>query len=577
MKKGVILLFLFILVTPFLVDAAITLNDASQKYNLGDIAKIEGYITSNGDVRSVLRVYMDCQNSLQLSAKMVNVKANERYSFSQDINLFGEQGICRFRATFNGESKSSNNFEITNELKGAVFVNENDFILGNLFELSGDVFTINSNKFSGLGIISLNKDDSAYLVDTFDIIEGELSYNSILENLPPETYSGKLEVFDFYGNGKIFDLGSIIISDDLPADTNLDKISYLPEDSIIVSGNVDSDDYKITFEFEDSKFEESFDKSDFSYLLSTKNDIKSGKHIVKVKIIDKYGNYYEEDLSFEITGIPKRLEVKINEKVNYLPEDTVEIFSAVYDQGNDIYGDLIELIVTDQNKDAFLETTINSGTIYGLNLEKYTAPGSYIVTAESSDFKVENEFIVDEFSEINSYYDQNRLKISNEGNIDINEDFTITLDGQTYSFSINLRPSEIESYDLRDKVSKDDYYDIKVNFRGKIIDVNQAYISDDRSNFEKITGGVIGGGGTTSWVTYLLILIVIVLLLYMFFFRKPDDSYQRDLGYKEAQQKLKKIREERAGRKPKGRFFDAKDIDKEEAKQFRESMVGKTR
>ena len=90
------------------------------------------------------------------------------------------------------ESKKSNSFEITDELKGSTFVNENGFKLGEVFELSGDVSTINNNKFNGVGIISFNKDEEAYLIDTFDINEGELKYSSILEKLPAGTYSTKL-------------------------------------------------------------------------------------------------------------------------------------------------------------------------------------------------------------------------------------------------------------------------------------------------------------------------------------------------------------------------------------------------
>src|SRR3989344_1265664 len=234
MKKSVILLFVFLLLSFSLVKAEIILSDASSKYNLGDIAVVEGYVTSSNDLRNVLRIYLDCESSLQISAKMISVKANEKYSFKDDINLFGGKGICSFRATFNGESKKSNDFEITDELKGSTFVNDNGFKLGEVFELTGDVLTISSNKFNGIGIISFNRNDDSYLIDTFDILGGEIKYGVTLEKLPADTYTVKLEAFDFFGNQETFDLENIVITDKLPATLNLDKNEYLPGDKITV-------------------------------------------------------------------------------------------------------------------------------------------------------------------------------------------------------------------------------------------------------------------------------------------------------------------------------------------------------
>tara|TARA_Y100000034_G_scaffold108602_1_gene139099 strand:- start:563 stop:2305 length:1743 start_codon:yes stop_codon:yes gene_type:complete len=576
MKRGIVVLFLMMVLSISLASAEVSFNSPREKYNLGDMASIEGYIELDRDVRDILKFYLDCESSIQVSARIVNVEANKKYFFDEDVNLFGGEGICGFRASFDDEVKVSEKFEIVSDLKGNLFVNENNFKLGDLFDVTGDVFMMDNDPFEGLGIIYFEKgEEEVYFADTFDIFNGGVEYSIILEDLPSNTYSLRLEVFDAYGNNNNFDLGSITVSDVLSASSNTDKENYLPGDRLDISGNVDAEEYKVFFEFDGERFEELFNTEDFDYMFTIRDDISSGAHTINIKVSDNHGNYYEENLEINIIGVPQRLEVRVDEN-NYLPGNNVEIFASVYDQGEQIFEDFVSIRVLNPKKDEILNMDVDSGSVYGLDLEKYIVPGSYRILAESADFEEEIYFIVDELEEISVYYDMGRLKISNEGNIPIKSEIMVYLDGESYPLSLKVDPSEIEGYDLRGYVKKDGTYDIVVDFKEESYELN-ANIIDDRGSFEKLTGSVIGEKGVTGgWVVYVVLILLIIIILYFVFSggSKNKGSVERDRDFREAQAKLKKRRAEKERRKPR-RLFQAKDISEKEAKQFRESMVKK--
>jgi hypothetical protein len=578
MKKRLIVLFLMILVSISFANAKIVFNNDFTKFNLGDTANIEGYIESNTDIAyTFLKFYLDCDGYSQLipPVKWIKVEANKKYLFNEDVSLFNGKGECNFRSVFNGESYSSDKFDIVDELKGNLFVNENELKLGEILEISGDILKVSNDNFDGTGIISFDIDDETYFADIFDISGGSIDYSIVPKDLPANTYNLKIEAFDVFGNKGVFDLGNIKISNKLSANAKLDKQEYLPGDRIDITGNVDSESYRILIDFDGERYENNFESATFDYFFKIRENIKSGSHALKMDITDEYGNYYEENINLIVSGIPKRLEVNVD-KESYIPEDTIEIFSAVYDQGDDIYEDIIHLKALDPKKNEILNIDINSGTVYGLNLEKYAFPGSYKITAKSTDFNKELLFTVEELREINPYYDENRLKISNEGNINIDEDIIIHLNDNNYNFKLNIKPSEIESYDLRSYIKKDGVYALVIDFNGESYEVS-ADIADDRGAFEKLTGSVVSDGGVIgSWVIYILILVVIILLLYIFLLRKPveKDYGKREKDFREAQEKVKRTREERLKRKPK-RLFNAKEVNESDAKQFRESMVKK--
>jgi len=574
-KRGLILIFaLLITLIPF-AGAEIVFSGNFGEYNLGASFNVEGYI-DGVKAREIFNLFLDCGDSeMQLSARMFDVE-NKKYFFNEYVNLpFGYKGDCKFRATFNGESQDSDSFKISDNLKGGIFiVSPENLRLGDELKFDGDIFYLNNKDFSGIGIFSLKEGDKISFMDTFEIV-GSVEYATIIENLPPGDYNLKLEVFDPYGNERDFEFGSVKINDDLDVYVNLDKHDYLPDEIIEIKGNVDINEYRITFEFDEIEYENSYEDKDFDYSLKLRSDIKSGGHNILVKVTDKFGNLFEEYLNFDVIPVPKDLEVKVD-KENYLPEEIIEIFTKVSDQSGDVYIDDVNLIVLDSEKEKILEETVSSGSIYGLELPKHGVPGNYLIKVKSTDFEKEINVIVDEYDAMEVYCGENRLKINNVGNIPIKEEITIYLNGEIIPFDLSLEPSEIGRIDLRPYIENDGYHDIIVDYKGESYEVNVCPVDDDRDTWERITGGTIGSGGVTSWITYVIIVLIIVFVLYWFIFRHSSKSRSpnRDKGFREGQEKLKRIKSDRERKKPK-KLFQAKDISESEAKQFRESMVKK--
>lgn len=560
--------------TTSLVSAEIVFKEKFNDFNLGDSVSIEGWIEEDEDVpRGTFKMYLDCGSSRQLSVKTFNVEANKRYSFDEDVILFGGyKGECNFRVTFNGDSKSSEKFKIVDDLEGNVFVNKDSFNLGDIFKVSGDIFKVNRDRLSeGTGIIYLGDNEEYILVDTFEVYDGNVDYSIVLEKIPSGDYDLNLEVIDGFGNKGTFDIGSIEIKDSLYVDLTLDKENYLPGDELWINGDVDANNYKVSFKINDETFGSSFEDRKFDFSLKLKDNIKSGPNTIGVTVGDEYGNYYEEDLNFDVTAIPTGLNIKVNEK-HYLPGETVEIFAKVFDQADDVYSDNINLRVLNPKKNEILKVDVGSGTtVYGLELEANSIPGNYKIIAKSLDFKREVIFIVDELIKIDAYYDGNKLKIVNDGNIPINGEINIYLDDEVLLSNLKLKPSEIESYLLGRHVSEDGSYNVVVSFNGEEYEVGDVYI--ERMGFiPGITGAVIGGS-VSDWIIYVVIFIIIILVL-VYFIYKPDKKVDmnRERDFREGQAKLKERRAERDKKKPR-KLFPAKNISESEAKQFRESMV----
>ena len=586
MKKWLITLLVLFFAFP-VVSAGITLDDISGRYNIGDDIKVGGYIQPNQDIiMEYLSIRLNCGNlfssDLNPDFDSVDIERGGSYRFDKSLILPRDyKGTCSFEVSLGNEVQTSNTFEISEDLRGDIFANRKLFKLGEKLEITTDIMYLDNEKFNGRGTIYLILTDvsanNTYFNKTLKVSDGEVTpYIISLKDIPTGAYTLNFDVSDRNKNKDVFSLGNIIVTDKLSANIILSKQEYLPGENLEISGDVDSKDYIFSFNLDDVKYEERFEDTGFYYYIKLKDDIKSGSHALKFNINDEYGNHYEEEMDMVIIGVPRYLDVNVNEE-GYLPEDTVEIFAAVYDQGGDIYEDTINLNVVSPKKIDLLDMGVSSGTVYGLGLEKHIAPGSYKILAKSTDFNEEIYFIVNELEKINAYYEDNRLKVSNEGNVPINDEITVNIEGSGYNFDIKLNPSEIESYDLREYIKKNGNYDLVVDFKGESSELS-ASIVDDRGAFEKFTGSVVGEGGVVgSWFIYLIIVLLIIIVLYLLLFRGPNNNrkaYERKMDYKEGQEKLKRRRAEAESKKPR-KLFNAKDVNEKDAKQFRDDMVKK--
>ena len=109
MKRWLILLFVLSFIP--IASAGVVFEDNLGVYNIGDKVSVGGYIESNNYIRDIFKISLNCGNDIQLYARTIEVEANEKYFFNENVNLpAGYKGECNFRANFDGETKSSENF-----------------------------------------------------------------------------------------------------------------------------------------------------------------------------------------------------------------------------------------------------------------------------------------------------------------------------------------------------------------------------------------------------------------------------------------------------------------------------------
>ena len=387
MKKGVILLsFIFAIFSVSLVDATINFNNDFGTYNIGDAVSVEGYIESNTNVEEKeFNLYLECKQEFVIGsrrARTISVDANRRYFFSENI-IVRNKGQCNFKATFNGETQLSEKFEISDSLKGDIFLNEKNFKLGETLAIDGDVLYLDNDKVNGVGIFSLIQKDSSesYFSDTLNIEDGSLVYSTSLENVPPKTYSVLVEAYDSYGNFKMFDLGTIDITDKLSVNSYLDKKDFLPGETFTINLKVNepSREFRVKFDFEGEATEQVFEGTEFSYPIKSKENIKSGLHNINIKVSDLFGNYYESSLELNIIPVAKKLEISID-KSDYLPEEQLEISGEIFDQGDERIEDgIITIRVLDAKENEITNSQINSGYshIPPPSVTKHTPPSRF--------------------------------------------------------------------------------------------------------------------------------------------------------------------------------------------------------
>ncbi|MBS3150678.1 hypothetical protein J4425_02655 [Candidatus Woesearchaeota archaeon] len=581
MKKILLLVLLALFIVPF-VSADITFNnDFYEEYNMGDVVEVQGYVLSDSNVDDIFRLYLVCGGDSQiLSGKMIHVSNNQNYYFAQDVNLpVNSNGICHFNADFNDENEDSEDFQVTDELKGDIFVTSTRIKLGEPLNVEGDVYRLSDDRISGFGILTLSKDSEEFLVDSFDITNGDIAYNFILDSLPAGDYDLQVEVYDYYGNSHIFTFAQKIqVINELTARVSLETYEVLQGNNLKILGAVDdADSYEVYIEYEGKSETLNFYSAGFEYDVKL-GTLGGGSHTILVRIVDSYGNFYLETLGYEIISVPDRMDVEIGDSV--LPGDSISLGATIYDKADYIYQDEISVRILNPKGEKIGLSEINSGESSTYEVEDYTAPGIYKAVFESPDFNVEREFTVNTLEKIDAYFEDNRLKVKNVGNVDLSDDFNVLIGGSTVDFSYSLKPSEIGSYDLRGWVSQgvytasvsSDYGDIQVDVE----------LVDDRTGFQKVTGFVVGANGGSPTLLWLILIIVVAAIVYFVFFRKKPtkrgDVYEGDYNkhFEEGKSMRERVMEKRnrLRTQPK-RLFPSKEIPKRDADNFRDDMVRK--
>ncbi|MFH1209960.1 MAG: hypothetical protein V1663_04190 [archaeon] len=377
------------------------------------------------------------------------------------------------------------------------------------------------------------------------------------------------------------------VTDQLLVVIGIDKNTFLPGERVNVDGTVkyvieeNVNNFQYDLMFDNNEFN-NIDSSngEFGYMFDLSETIKTGEHTIKVTAYDDYGNKGESNVNLFVNAVPSQLKNSVND-LEFLPSERLEVKALLYDQAGDMMDEYTTINIYNKNGQAFSKN-VKTNELVVLDLDKQAVPGEWRIVTESRGLEIESKFNVLPVKDLEVFVYNNILIIKNIGNVKFEGSFTAYLDDFSFTRMLKLDVNDFEETELKGKV-KGGEYNLKVYANSKEYDLGTVTIVDNRGFFEKtgdiITGNVVAVGINDFFSNYISYFIVIVILVVVFLIwqnkKRKNINRIREKEIIEGQLKIKNIKGEREptkGKSSKGMFSSAKNINREEAKEFRDNL-----
>lgn len=588
-----------------IVNAAINIDPLGKnEYNLGDKVILSGRVVPTSPVQANLKFLLRCGlTDVPLGMKIVNLDADDEYSFSNLVTLSNVEGNCNFVVFLEKnnvilEQRSSNTFVVSKELKGTFEIRGKKYQLGDTVIFDGQITKMDNSPIDGLAVISLKQDDNLVGMETVEVLSGIINFEYLLDSMPAGNYSVDVDASDNFGNKKLF--GNILnfdVTRNLVFDIGTDSFSYDPEKKAIVSGfvtgEVNSNLGEVivtgTYDYGEVSAVLRDGMKSFSLEFILPKDIKSGEHELIIKAKDNRGNYGEKSLKYNVNAVPTTLDIlpAIN---NVNPGDGLEYSIDLLDQAGDLIQDTVMFKVYDNNGKLSLEGSVESNKKGLIEFPQFALPGEWKLESTYLNLKSEKKVIVNKLKKLESNLKGVVLNVRNVGNVIYQGTFDILANGVKKGVDINLNVNQSIDIDLS-KTLESGNYTIDVPLTGE--SYGNIQIEDTRGLVEKlvgkigdenqITGYAISGDGKQKksfvWVFVFLILLVGGFAYFYFKREKEDDKYketpeQKERAIKEGKEMAGELRgRDRDEKKYKFNFGKADEKDVEEFKKRMSKMV----
>ena len=346
-----------------MVYADISLDGiGKQSYNLGDNIDISGYVLENKAVEGILKMDLVCGESVPVYFNLINLLADDKYSFSQTIPVRKSMiGECYLSVKLTDSKnnvvseKDSEKISVSDKLNVAVKVNKVDFLPGEEVVIDGAVdassgkvidkanvvFDFNGKRYNG------EIDDKGIFNNSF----------SLADNIKSGEHKIIVYVEDPYGNTGNSEIKISIASVITKIKINLNKIVFEPREQLVITPNVydQADDLingNVVLELDDpngkaeikningnSEFKFSFDQFVIPGMWTVK--VKDGEVVSEEKItvnevrdidtelngsilfITNIGNVdYNDIIKLDLNG---KKSYQVNKEVSIKPNQTIVI------------------------------------------------------------------------------------------------------------------------------------------------------------------------------------------------------------------------------------------------------------
>jgi len=293
----------------------------------------------------------------------------------------------------------------------------------------------------------------------------------------------------------------------------------------------------------DSDKIDSFNETKIGYETEIPEKIKSGTHTINIEVNDEEGNSGEASKEITIAQIPTKIDYQLN-KEKFLPEETLEIRSLLYDQADDIIHGTLKLVITDPDNNLVYSDDIDSDRIHKYKFSKYAKPGIYSVLTSHEGISKEIFVEVNEYLNLDIKLEGEIVYIKNTGNIHYNDEKSIVVVAEKKNYIITrdiaLAPEEETQIELSKELPEGNYEVIVPSYDPKAksfdnVSLENVAVSDDRSIPKKttdgifaITGAVTGAvstvGGLLKPSVAAIIMIMIIFGLSVYFYLKGKEE-----------------------------------------------------
>jgi len=364
-------------------------------------------------------------------------------------------------------------------------------------------------------------DDNVSIISKMNFFHGVLSEKilQITRELIP-LYIGTLRGDCFVEANYGTDLTasqSFEIVDKLIVGLEINQLDYTAGDVVIVKGYADKNDGSFVEGYvdvrlgNDSKSNGIVAGGLFEINFSTLSTMPAGTYplVVSVYDVDGNGNVLnrgEDRADLIVNQEPAWMEIAIDKQI-ILPDDELKIIPFLYDRANYLFGNNeILLKIEDSSGNIVFEKLTGSG-----NETSYTLPSNYSVgyskiTAEVGNITAKKIFDVGEYPKISIETINDKLIITNVGNVRYDKIVEIGVGSETILERVKLEKRESEIYELfapegnyKIKVS-DEYGSLIYNTDGVMLTGNALGISEEKS-------------GLDIFVRYPLIWLLIIVIL----------------------------------------------------------------
>ncbi|MDO8628776.1 MAG: hypothetical protein Q7R56_03405 [Nanoarchaeota archaeon] len=509
MKKSLLFLLLIIILPS--VTATITLEGPSNSvYNVGDTAGLSGVITTTKDIFGQFKIDLQCQNTLQLFAKLVNIKKNQKMTFNEQLPLpLYFEKPCTFQATLtenniNIDQASSKTFTISKELKGTITADKQQAQLGETITITGTAYKLDGTNINGQATIYYKQEETIYSVETTPITEGTYTYEKDTTAQPPGTYTIHVVAQDQLGNQGTFTTENIILTNSLTITHNINNDHIKPGKSITIKGTATAQGQNInegivTITTDDITKETTITKGNYETSITIPEEATTGEHTLTITGKDTYENIGTATATYTVEGIPTTLTFTLEEGT-FEPEQTFTYEAKTLDQGGALYTEDIVIIIIDPKGNEVGQNTLVSGEQQTYTLPQQAQPGSWKITAKNSVEKQEKKFYIKEIKQLDYQLEGNTIIITNIGNVPYKEPVKVTLQG--YEQPINIVK------DINLAVGESETINLKTGTPTGAYSVN---VGDKTFNGVNIEGQP---RKDYSWVYYAILALLVFVLLY---------------------------------------------------------------